>query len=131
MIRDTSREAYAIEVAAGRIAGKQLMVWTWAKAANEKHGGPVTACEFLATKVENINLFRARIVELRDMGAIEEHGQRRCSITGRRVITYLAKDPPWHLPPRKRTSKELLREALEDLEKFGGTEAAARIRSQM
>jgi hypothetical protein len=58
-----------------------------------KHSEPVTASELFYKHFAHENLvfsnMRARIAELRDMGAVKEAGRRACNITGVNVLTWI------------------------------------------
>ena len=86
-VRETSREAYEKVIASGLITGQRLRVFN----ALFEHG-PATASELFramqgSTSMVNSNV-RARIGELRDMGAVAEIAFRPCSVTGMTCIVW-------------------------------------------
>lgn len=89
MTRETSIEAYAYVQKCGYIGEKQREIY------NALYGnGPMTSAETYAVILKfkkgrtAITSTRSRFTELRDMGAIQELGYRKCTITGRKAIVW-------------------------------------------
>jgi hypothetical protein len=80
--QDTSCAAYAEAAETGRLASAVLKV-----AHAFEQLGPGTAAEVLraADLDGNLNLMRARVTDLEDMGLLREVDRRPCEVTGRRA----------------------------------------------
>lgn len=113
--RETSIEAYHRACADGALTGARRQVYGWLTLLvwNEDP----TSAEVLFPHVDNINLWRARFTELTLIGAISATGTRKCKITGRLATTWRANMHPWTPPERRESDRELLREALEHMDR--------------
>lgn len=98
MVRKTSIEVYRRIVSEGLLSKRRLDIYSVLF-----HEGPLTANEVFKRLLgkSNINSANtgARLFELREMGAAEETGTRKCSVTGNNVIVWdvtgkLPKKPP-------------------------------------
>lgn len=86
MIRKTSIEVYHQIKEEGLLSKRRMEVF---KAITEC--APCTSAEAMATIITKSNVLsqsRARFTELRNMGVIKELGERKCKITGRKVIEW-------------------------------------------
>lgn len=89
MTRETSIEAYRFVMQCGFVGEKQREIYDVLY-----RYGPMTSAEVYSIILRNkparaaITHTRARFSELRAMGAIEEDGEKICTITGRRVILW-------------------------------------------
>jgi hypothetical protein len=81
--RSTSREAWADLQRSGRLGDKQMEAL-----AIVKDHGPCTGQE-LQKFASSPSLWK-RLSELRRKGHVIEHSKRRCSVTGRKAITWVA-----------------------------------------
>jgi DNA-binding transcriptional ArsR family regulator len=111
-VRRTSLLAYSTIKNQGLLSERRLQVYE----ALFNHG-PLTRNE-LSTALEsqgiriNPNLVSSRLIELREMGVVEEAGHRECPLTGMTVILW---DVTEHLPSdfkRPKSNLQLARERL-------------------
>lgn len=85
--RLTSRLAYQALVKSGALKGKQAIIMKELVNSPE----PATSGEILYDlNVRNVNAWRGRFTELKARGLIREAGTRKCTVTGRRCITWEA-----------------------------------------
>jgi DNA-binding transcriptional ArsR family regulator len=109
MTRRISADAYHRIEAEGLLSKRRFQVYSLLY-----HHGPLTiaeACAQLATTVSERS-FSPRFAELRDLGVVDEVGERQCRVTGNNVIAW---DVNEKLPrradsiPKEPTKVELLR----------------------
>jgi len=109
-IRNTSKQVYHQIKASGVLSQRRWEVFDWLW-----HNGPATGREAIrgaraADHGPVISQTRARLTELRDMGAIEEIGTTIDNVTGNEVILWdVTGNMPHKLPPRVKgkTRKQL------------------------
>ena len=79
------------------------------------HHGPLTAQEtFKRLRLESNQ--SGRFTEMRDIGVIEELGERKCAVTGRNVIVWDVTDVlPLEAPSDRRPTKAEFRAAVAEL----------------
>ena len=121
----TSIEAYHDPAVARKISRQQRQVLRWMSDV----GRPVTSGELLGNRVSNLNLWRARLTELANLGAIREVGRRHCHWSGRRAIVWAPASGPWR-PRRSRRDyyrelEQLMDQALVGLERSEDLETRA------
>lgn len=116
MARDTSIETYHQIEAEGLLSAMRFRVYS-----TVFHMGPCTSGEAFSYLQRHgfrdgpLTQSRARFTELRDLGVLQELGERPCSITGRTAILW---DVTSKLPAgvlRKRPGKSTIRECLQQL----------------
>lgn len=102
MVRDTSAEAYRHIEGLGVLSAMQRKVYEYLL----RHG-PMTGGELddrLGGDSGKRGHYHKRLSELQEMNAAKEHGQRKCSVTGRRSIVWIATQGPVG-PMNKRKSR--------------------------
>lgn len=84
-IHDNSHTAYHGERAQGRLSKRQAVILRWMEA----QGPHAFTDREIAARLDfpDMNCVRPRLTELIDMGLIEEAGNVRCPVTGKRVRT--------------------------------------------
>ena len=91
MVRDTSIQAYFDLIESAEVSRKHKDVLLALKKVGADRVA-ITASELFNQGFKGQNLVfsnvRARLSELRDMGAVEENSKRLCSVTGKTVITW-------------------------------------------
>lgn len=109
MTRRTSADTYHRIEAEGLLSKRRFQVYSLLY-----HHGPLTiaeACAQLATTVSERS-FSPRFAELRDLGVVDEVGERICRVTGNNVIEWDVNETlPRHADnmPKEPTKLELLR----------------------
>lgn len=87
-IRDTSRAAFEHLVATGQLIAKQAQIVGMLLDMPGATSGEVLG----KLNVSNVNAWRARFTELQARGLIRETGARRCKVSNRTCITWVATD---------------------------------------
>lgn len=107
-VRETSLEAYRDIIQSGLISEKRLDVF---KAVIVY--GPGTSAEIIqAANIDGnsiVSQARARLNELREMGVIEEAGERKCKQTNRKAIVWRVTGnypTKYEIPETKKERKE-------------------------
>lgn len=116
-VRDTSLQAYTDIIESGRIGDIQKMVYE-----GVYKFGPCTSSELyqhmsVGQNVQHSNI-RARLGELRDMGAVCELNKRKCAVTDKTVLTW---DVTMEMPDpskRKLSKKDKISKLLDELRDF-------------
>lgn len=119
VVRDTSLQAYRDIIDSGRIGEVQKMVYE-----GLYKFGPCTSSELYehmstGQNVQHSNI-RARLGELRDMGAVKEGNKRKCAVTSKTVLTW---DVTMQIPSKqckKLSKKEKIDKVLDKLRSLYG-----------
>jgi hypothetical protein len=90
MTRDTSREAYAKNVASGYITGIRLKVYRELYARPDSTAGEIADAP--ALRAHQVDSVRPRFAELETAGLIQVTGKRECRVTGMTVVTWSITD---------------------------------------
>jgi hypothetical protein len=114
MSRATSRAAFDHMISSGKLHGQlaelqELVV---------KHGEGTIAEIVAGTKwAKNLNLTRARFIDLRERGLISEVGQRECSVTGRTALEFspTLRDEPLVVKRDRKPTRKLMAKLLAEL----------------